>query len=145
MRRNQWMNAVLSGALALACGCSGGPFDYVPASGSVTYEDGSLIPADRLMVTFVPQVDSAEGKIHPPNAVAEVNSADGSFQEVTSHQFGDGLLAGRHKVQIVALDAAQNPTSAVPREYASVSTTPLEVDTANRPFELKVRKPNAGR
>ena len=62
MSPNRCICVVLSGALALTCGCSGESFDYVPASGSVTYANRSLIPADRLMVTFVPQVDSAKEK-----------------------------------------------------------------------------------
>ena len=132
---------LLISGLALAIGCSSEPFDYIPASGSVTYEDGSLIPADRLVITFVPQVELGDEKVHPPNSIADVNTADGTFDAVTSHQNGDGMIAGRHKVQIVALDAQQNLTAAVPRLYTSASTTPLEVDTADRPFQLKIPKP----
>ena len=132
---------LLSISIGFAGGCSSEPFDYVSASGSVTYEDGTLIPAERIVVTFVPQLEQVEGKVNPPSAVAEVDPVDGTFDVVTSHRFGDGMLAGKHKVQVVALDAMQNPTAAIGREYSNASETPLEVDTANRPFHLKVRKP----
>ena len=128
-------------AAFLTIGCSGKPFDFVSASGKVTYDDGSLIPAERIVVTFVPETDSGAGVNHPPNGVAEVDPADGTFAEVTSHQFGDGLLPGQHKVQIVALDQANNPTRAVPAHFANARQTPLIVDTADAPFHLKVPKP----
>ena len=39
----------------LLAGCGNEePFDYVKVSGRVTYEDGSLIPAEHLMLEFVP-------------------------------------------------------------------------------------------
>ncbi|MCA9266853.1 MAG: hypothetical protein KDA41_00205, partial [Planctomycetales bacterium] len=87
LNRTLFVTAALAIALA---GCSREPFAYVPASGSVTYEDGSLIPAERIVVTFIPQVDETNEKIHPPSAVAEVNTADGTFDVVTSHRHGDG-------------------------------------------------------
>lgn len=125
--------------LALA-GCGGEPFRYTQASGKVTYDDGSLIPAHRLEVTFLPQAEQA-GAAQPRPAVAEVDVKSGAFNEVTSHKFGDGMLPGRHKVLVKALDNRGSPTDLVPAEYRDPKKTPLEVDTKNSPFDLKVARP----
>ena len=112
----------------------------VRAKGTVTYEDGSLIPAERMVFTFVPTA-KPEDKLAPPRGVAEVNVADGTFSAATSHKFSDGIVAGTHKVLILALDANQNPTPAVPAIYRSPETTPLQVEANESPFQFQIPKP----
>ncbi|MEA1949864.1 MAG: hypothetical protein U9N87_00650 [Planctomycetota bacterium] len=133
------------GLLAVvAAGCGGGsPFGKMPITGKVTYEDGSLIPAARIMVTFVPQIPPADPKTHPRPGVAEVNPADGTFKDVTSLKYADGATIGPNKVQIISFDKQQNITNAVPVIYRQLGTTPLEVEIApgSSHIELKVRKP----
>jgi hypothetical protein len=145
--------ACISPWIALLAGCgSGEPFSYVPAKGTVTYEDGTIIPAPRLRITFVSINPPTAGdeKIFAPKGKADVNNGDGKntdghFEDVTSHKFGDGLLAGKHKVLIVPIDANQRPLEGVvPPEYREVDKTPLVVDTAEQPFVIKVKKPAGG-
>ena len=132
------------GLLAVVtAGCGGGsPFEQVPITGKVTYEDGSLIPAARISVTFAPQTPSIDRKTHPRPAMAEVNLADGTFKDVTSRKYGDGATVGLNKVLIVSYDKHQNQTDAVPAIYRRVDTTPLKVEITpdNTHIELKVRK-----
>jgi hypothetical protein len=133
-------------ALALVAlgGCgSSDPFDYVQVQGKVTYDDGSTIPAQFIRVTFVPQTPPADVKTHPRPGVAEVDVATGSFNVVSSHNFGDGIVRGAHKVTIVALDQQLNATPAVPAVYADVNTTPLAVDASASPYHFQVRKPGS--
>jgi hypothetical protein len=128
----------MSGAIS-GCG-SDSPFDYVPVQGKVTYEDGSLIPGSFQLrfQSLAPPIGTA----HPRPAMAEVKS-DGTFDVVTSYKYGDGLVPGRHKVVIAyATDAAGR--SLVPEEYTTVMATPLEIDTADSPLEIKVPKPQKG-
>ena len=140
------MNVTRIALLAIAplfltsCGSSD-PFDYVQVSGKITYEDGTPIPASSLRVTFVPQEQSLDSKTHARPGVAEVNVTDGTFSVVTSRKHGDGIVPGKHKVTVVALDATQAPTDAVPPEYAAEATTPLEVETGDQPFDLTARRP----
>lgn len=122
-----------------SCGSSD-PFAYVEVSGKVIYDDGTPIPADSIRLTFVPQSEALDEKTHARPGVAEVNVADGTFSVVTSRKHGDGIVPGKHKVTVVALDATQTPTDAIPSEYATAANTPLEVDTANQPFNLSVRR-----
>jgi hypothetical protein len=126
--------------VVVGCGSSG-PFDYEKVSGKITYEDGTPIPgATRLQ--FIAQDAPAVEGASPRPAVANVN-AQGEFDVVTSYKYGDGLIAGKHKV---AIESGGDPTKRVPvaKEYLSPSTTPLVVDTAEAPFNIKVPKPAAG-
>jgi len=121
---------LLAGCLT---GCGGGaPFEIVPVSGKVTYRDGSLIQADQIVVTFVPQGVEAAGKESAAAATGEVNVADGTFAGLTTQKHHDGAIVGKHKVLVRALKTGPagvgEPTDAVPAKYAKATTTPLEVD-----------------
>jgi hypothetical protein len=129
--------------VVLVAGCSGEPFPYTQVSGRVTYEDGSVIQAPRVKVTFVSQAPPLDGKTVPRPGVAEVDPATGKFQTVTSHTYGDGIVRGEHKVLVEALSATNVRLPLVPPEYANIAKTPLHVDTKDSPFEIKVPKPQA--
>jgi hypothetical protein len=147
------LSACISPFIASLAGCgSGEPFSYVPAKGTVTYEDGTLIPAPRLRLTFI-AVDpptAGDEKIFAPKGKGDVvngdgKNTDGHFEDVTSHKFGDGLLPGKHKVLIVPIDANERRLEGVvPPEYGEVNKTPVIVDTAEQPFVIKVKKPAGG-
>ena len=127
------------------CG-SGEPFSYVKVSGKVSYDDGSLIPADRLRVVFISQVPPLDPKAPSPNGIADADPKTGSFDLVTSHNHGDGLVPGEHKVLIQAIskDKLGKETlrsDLVPPEYGNPEKTPLVVNTNKLPFDLRVQKP----
>ena len=125
----------------LGCGSSS-PFDYVPVSGTVKYEDGSSIPGGCRLV-FTAQDVAPVGNAHPRPAMAYVD-ANGNFDCVTSYKYRNGLIPGKHKVVIqAAADRATKPV--VPKEYSSAQKTPLVIDTEDAPLEIKVPKPKAGR
>jgi len=117
------------------CG-SGEPFDYVKVHGTVRYDDGSLIPAGRLVVRFISQTKTGNPKIPAPQGNAEVNVKTGEFASVTSHKFGDGIVPGDHKVIIFPPQP-----DVVPEEYSKVETTPLMVSAQDSPFDIKIKKP----
>jgi hypothetical protein len=126
--------------LALCAGCGGGgPFEYVPVTGKITYDDGSVIPAPGMKLQFIAQdVEPVDG-MYPRPASADLNG-QGEFTEATSHKYADGLIPGKHKVALMyATDANGKPV--VPAEYTDSEKTPLVVDTANLPLEIKVPKP----
>jgi hypothetical protein len=128
--------AVLIACACLGCG-SGSPFKYVKASGKITYEDGTPLKNVRLLFD-AQDAPSVEGA-HARPAVANVND-QGEFDCVTSYKYGDGLIHGKHKV---AIDAGGPENPIVPKEFQSMATTPLIVDTASLPLEIKVPKPKA--
>lgn len=132
----------LAAALVAAAGCSdGNPYDLVSVSGTVTYDDGSLIPADSIILKFEPQAAALDAKTHPRKGFAKVDVASGSFDVATTHKHGDGLVAGKHKVLIFTTTSDGKQTPLIPREYLNPATTPIEIDTANQPLEIKVHKP----
>ena len=125
-----------------AAGCGPGePFDYIQASGRITYEDGEPIPIDPLVLTFYPQSEALDAKTHPRPGMVVASLDDGTFDEITSHRAGDGLVRGVHKVTLTDLNGQPLDEKWVPRDYSLPESTPLEVDTATEPFHLKVRRP----
>lgn len=145
--RRQMIIVGLLAALAVG-GCSGNPYSFVPASGSVTYEDGTPIPAPRVHLVFIPLDPPSSGdlKINPPRGNTDVeNAKDGSFTAVSSRGAGDGLLPGKHKVLIMPQgERGRLLEGYVPPEYSDPDKTPVKVDTAEQPFKIKVKKPAGG-
>lgn len=132
----------MCGLALLSAGCgSGDPFSYVQVSGKLTYEDGSLIPAETIILIFTPQQEAINSKTHPRPGSTTINKTTGEFRTVTSHKYGDGLVRGKHKVTLLSGDYQRLPAKLVPAEYYDTTKTPLEVDTSQQPFHLKVRKP----
>jgi hypothetical protein len=127
--------------LNVGCG-SRGPFKYVLVSGKVSYDDGSPIPGG-CKVVFTSQDAAPVGSAFPRPGIANVD-AQGVFDCVTSYKFGDGLVPGKHKVVIQAANE-RDGKPVVPKEYANVETTPLVIDTANSPLDIKVPKPKGNR
>jgi hypothetical protein len=133
--------------LLLLAGCSGNndPFSYAKVSGTVTYEDGSVIPANDMKVSFYSE-SAPVGNKYPRPGWAFVDEKTGKFGCPTSHTAFDGLVHGKHKVVItVASSQGPLPANLVPPEYADPKKTPLEVDTdIPGSFNLKIQKPQAG-
>ena len=137
------MRFTLLFACSVAIGCgSSSPFDYVKVSGKITYDDGTAIPGSLRLKFVAEDAPTVEGAVPRP-AFANVNDR-GEFDCVTSYKYGDGLIPGRHKV---AVEAGGKPDAKprVPKEYLTIATTPLEVDTADAPFDIKVPKPKGTR
>ena len=131
------------GALVLflsGCGGSGNPFDSVPVSGKVTYEDGTPIPVQGIKLYFHCLEPPKEG-MHPRPATVGVD-ADGTFNDVTTYKYADGLVLGKHKVSLVCVENGKL-TPKIPRDYSLPSKTPLvvEVTDAGQFLEIKVPKP----
>jgi hypothetical protein len=134
---------VIVSGLISGCGRTH-PFDMEKVSGTVTYEDGSLIPADRIVIRFEPLSAAASEQVHPKAATAVVDTANGRFGELSTFRFGDGVVSGRHKVLLVAVSSGGTGASKkplIPTEYGDLGKTPLEVDTADSPFQFSIPKP----
>jgi hypothetical protein len=134
-------------ALSLAhagCSGSGSPFESVPVSGKVTYEDGSPIPVPGMTLFFHSMEPPRDG-MHPRPATVGVG-ADGTFKDITTYKPADGLVLGKHKVSLVA-QKGEKLTNQIPMEYALPDKTPLvvEITESGQFLEIKVPKPKATR
>lgn len=137
----------LAAMTAVGCG-SGDPFAYVKVSGRITYEDGTPIPSDSVIVTFAPQTEAVGEDFHPRSGMAYADT-NGNFDTATSYKYGDGIVRGKHKVLVsIRSGGPTGPSSGgkkrgplIPAIYTKLSTTPLEVHTDDTPFELKIEKP----
>ena len=127
-------------AIMSSVGCGGSqPFSYIPVSGRLTYDDGMPVPAGGIRIGFKAIDAQPVGEAYPRPAEAVVN-AEGNFESVTSYKPDDGLIPGKHKVTLYyAID--NQGKLLVPKEYTDPSTTPLVVDTATLPLEIKVPRP----
>ena len=136
-------NLLFALALIFAlAGCSGEPFKHVQVSGKVTYEDGTVIPVSVMELTFQPQAAAVDAQTHPRPGHADVDVATGEFARATTRKPGDGLVAGRHKVKITAYDDTQQISRAIPAEYTDISTTPIELDTGDQPWNITIKRPS---
>ncbi len=116
------------------------PFSYVKVSGTVTYDDGTKIPGE-VHVYFSSETPHVGNK-YPKQGIVTLTK-NGEFHDVTSHYFADGIVRGKHKVTLRGGNNSVLPPSIVPPEYCDAKKTPLEVDTGDAPFHLKVKKPDA--
>ncbi len=135
-------------ALAGLCGCGGSdPFPYVKVKGTITYDDGSLIPADRIELRFISQAPPLNPQTYPRKGVANVDPKTGAFEIVTTNHYNDGVVRGEHKVLVQALRGKKEmQADLVPPEYGNLATTPLRVNTDDpSSFNLKVPKPGAAK
>jgi len=141
MRRGASVKAYLAAAILLSPGCgSGGPFEYMPVQGKLSYEDGSPIPAAGSIALQFESLDAKPvGEMHPRPAMASVDS-QGVFTSATSLKYADGLIPGKHKVALHYATDAKGELL-VPKEYTHLGTTPLVIDTGDGNIEIKVPKP----
>jgi|GEM_PF-1962877 len=122
-----------------AAGCGRTPYKVVPISGTIKYEDGSRIEADMVSIVLVSQEAPLDRKTHPRVGRAELNIADGTFRCISTYDFDDGAIVGRHKIVLRALGPNEASSDAIPEAYSDVSTTPLEIEVgAQRHFDLRI-------
>src|SRR5262249_19886111 len=124
---------ILTCCICIGCGSSG-PFKYVKTSGKITYDDGTPIPARNIRLQFAAQDAPRVEGAHPRPAIANVNE-QGEFDCVTSYKYCDGLIRGKHKVAIEQATDSKGQYL-VPKEYTSIVTTQLIVDTADSPLDI---------
>ena len=120
--------------LLFLSGCSDEPFPLVRVEGKITYEDGELIPPDELMIRFIPLTPPRDEKTHPRPGTAHPDE-NGYFNRVTTHKANDGIVRGKHKVLV------RGTPETVPAYYLRPDESPLEVDTADAPFHIKIKRP----
>jgi hypothetical protein len=132
-------------AVCLACcaGCGGrDPFRYVRVSGDVRYRDGQRIDCPSLRLSFTPLEPPRDARTHPRPGTATVDVSSGRFTSATTRKTGDGLVRGRHKVALRTTEGGPLPIDVVGPGYAAAATTPLEVDTAALPLQIRVPRPS---
>jgi hypothetical protein len=140
----KWRTALLVvglfSVLFAGCGGSNGPFQYVPVSGKVTYEDGTAIPVSGMKIYFH-SLEPPKGDMRVRPGIGSVGS-DGTFKDVTSYKYGDGLVLGKYKVSLVSEEDGKL-TRKIPADYAKPEKTPLQVDItqSGQVLEIKIPKP----
>ncbi len=130
--------------LLVLTGCgSDSPFPMTQVTGTVTYDDGTLIPGDRVTVTFVPQTAPLDKRTHPRSGFAVVDPQTGELDVVTTVKYGDGIIRGKHKVFVVSVDMRDRELPVVPFPYNSSQETPVEIDTEEGPIKIEIPRPKS--
>jgi hypothetical protein len=132
---------IASLAVATVAGCSRHPYSCVRVSGKVTYEDGSLIPAEQIRLIFISQTPPTDPKTPPRNGLAVAEIKTGAFDSATTYVSGDGIIVGEQKVIIQCIRNGLLARDLVADEFSDAAKTPLNVNTNDSPFLFKVRKP----
>ena len=138
-RSGAWYLGVFLAVLGcIGCG-SGQPFDYVPVSGRITYEDGTPLPVDgTLRLTFYSDAPPVDDKYFPRPGSAFPDKT-GTFSKAMTMRPGDGLVPGTHHVTVGYM--GRSPDGIVPEEYSLKNKTPIVVDTSQLPFDIKIPRP----
>ncbi len=111
---------------------------YLPASGTVKFDDGTVPQGDLSSITFQPKstgpaTKGAQGSIEP----------DGSFVLHTERP-GDGAKPGEYSVTIHAMVGYPKGKSVVPAKYSDPRKTPLTAEVKagdENHFEFILDKP----
>ena len=139
-KRFSSLSLCVAAALVATLGCQDAPFTIVSVSGTVSYDDGTPIPAEEYRLRFVSQAESPDGKSFPRIATAVVDS-QGVFDAATTHKYKDGLIKSEHLVYF-QFGAGPGSEPLVPQDYLSSKTTPLRIDVAKtRKIEIQVPRP----
>jgi hypothetical protein len=117
------------------------PYACVPVSGKVTYEDGSLIPADEIRLVFLSQTPPTDPTTPPRNGNARADGKTGMFDSASTYGNKDGIVTGEHKVVVQCLRAGHLIRNVIAAEFMDAAKTPLKVRTGESPLNLKVPKP----
>lgn len=117
------------------------PFAHHPVSGRILYEDGEVIPAEAITLTFLSTEPLGDRRTCPRPGLAVVEPVSGRFGWVTSHRHGDGIVKGAHRVLVTGKDFMPLPATVVPQDYAEHGATPLEVVSPLSSLDLRVRRP----
>jgi hypothetical protein len=129
-------------ALLVAIGCGKGtPYRCIPVTGKVTYEDGSLIPADMIRITFQSLAKPIDAKTLPKDGRANVDAKSGKFDFVTTFTNRDGIIQGEHKVVVLCIRKGLQTHNLIPADYSDSAKTPLRIQSSDSPIILKIPKP----
>jgi hypothetical protein len=130
-------------AISSIAGCGGSrPYSCVPVSGKVTYEDGSLIPADTIHLIFLSLAQPVDSRTTPKNGLADAKGKTGEFDCATTFANRDGIIVGEHKVVVQCISNGLLKRDLVPADCGDAAKTPLRVTAGTSPLIIKVPKPS---
>lgn len=124
----------------VGCGVQS-PFQYADVAGKVSYEDGALLPVPELVINFHPQISSTKDGKFARVGSAVVDPTTGEFANAVSLKGRGGLVCGRHKVTLHLPGCQPLPPRIASADYGNPDRTPLEVDTREQRFDIRVKRP----
>ena len=136
------LTTIVSCAVMLCIGCgTRTPFRYASVSGSVRYEDGSVLPVPNLVVNFHSLARPVRGSDYSRVGSAIVDPKTGRLAAVGSVKGQVGIVQGKHKVTLHLPNRQPLRDDVASASYSDPLGTPLEVDTRSQPFDIRIAKP----
>ena len=128
------------GGLMATLGCKESRPPTIPVSGKVTYENGDLVPSNRLGLRFLTPANWVREKNYPPAAVAIVDTRNGEFSEATTWEHGDGVIEGEHEIELIRVGDEAEPGGFRPKEYRGdrIWPNPVRVSPQNNVFHFTI-------
>lgn len=123
-------------AVTMVAGCSRGPYEMQQVTGRVVYEDGSAVPG-KLGIRFQSLEAPIDERTHPRPGYAYTDE-QGAFTTVTTYKHADGVVRGKHKLLIGEVEGLG---TLIDPKYGDPNASPIEVDTSDAPFEIRVSRP----
>ena len=127
------------GLLCVGAGCGGAPAPTYPVEGTVRLDGAPLrhgvVLFEAISATGSNGAYTARGRIGP----------EGRYS-LSTFAPGDGAVAGRHRVVVAQEPPASDPyepgseppVAAIPAEYTSPRTSPLEVEVGVEPNTIDI-------
>jgi hypothetical protein len=128
----------------LGANARAGRFHVHDVEGSVAYVDGSVVPAEMMLVKMFPDAGGGVETNTSMPVTARVDPGTGRFHgKLASSKKGRNTPAETWRV--VVLSGNQQPLSeeVVPREYGLVEKTPLIVAMDGSPLRIRIPRPSA--
>ena len=125
-----WTSGILVVAILLAAGCGDGRDTRLPVGGIVTVDGEPLKFGD---ISFLP-IEGGDKATRPGGGRL---GEDGSYQ-VTSYTLNDGLLKGKYKVRVLAIEPIGETSQRwhAPEKYSKAETSGLTVEILEETKEL---------
>jgi hypothetical protein len=125
-------------------GASGhtGRFQVHEVRGSVAYVDGSVVPADMMLVRLFPEASRGGESNTAMPVTARVDARTGRFQaKWVGGKEEDGSPSLMWRVVVLSGDQKPLAEEVVPREYGSAEQTPVVVAMNGSPLQIRLRRP----
>lgn len=137
------LNLLLFAWSLLRWGAQGDRYRTYDLHGSVAYTDGDKVPVDLMLVKLFPVAGTGTTSSVATPVTARVDRTTGRFQAKWKGSRDASRTLHAWKAVVLSGDQRAFPEDVVPGEYADAERTPLEVDVAKSPVELRLRRPDA--
>lgn len=121
------------------------PNAYREVYGRVSYEDGTLVSATSLVLSFIPDVPSSGSPTGLRTGTVLVDSRTGKFASRLGYRKDAGTVGTQYRVCVLAAPQVPLDKDIARPEYSDPQKTPVRVDVKQQPLDIKISRPSTAR